>query len=63
MGALGRTGWLVGRSAECDFPAGVADVPVVTASRVDTSVLSSGDIDAAVRDAVLSGQALYAVDE
>jgi iron complex transport system substrate-binding protein len=63
VGALGRTGWLVGRSAECDFPAEVADLPVVTASRVDTSVLSSGNIDAAVREAVLSGQALYAVDE
>ena len=35
----------------------------MTASRVDTSVLSSSDIDAAVRAAVLSGQALYAVDE
>ncbi len=38
-------------------------LPVVTASRVDTSVLSSRDIDDAVREAVLSGQALYAVDE
>ncbi len=36
---------------------------MVTASRVDTSTLSSEDIDEAVRDAVLSGQALYAVDE
>jgi iron complex transport system substrate-binding protein len=36
---------------------------VVTASRVDTSALSSRDIDAAVRDAVISGRALYAVDE
>jgi iron complex transport system substrate-binding protein len=36
---------------------------VVTASRVDTSALASRDIDEAVRDAVLSGQALYAVDE
>jgi iron complex transport system substrate-binding protein len=63
VGALGRTGWLVGRSAECDFPAGVAGLPVVTASRVDTSALSSRDIDDAVRDAVLSGRALYSVDE
>jgi iron complex transport system substrate-binding protein len=36
---------------------------VVTASRVDTSALSSRAIDDAVRDAVLSGKALYAVDE
>jgi iron complex transport system substrate-binding protein len=41
----------------------VGALPVVTASRVDTSVLSSRDIDGAVRDAVLAGQALYAVDE
>jgi iron complex transport system substrate-binding protein len=63
VGALGRTDWLVGRSEECDFPADVAGLPVVTASRVDTTTLSSRDIDAAVRDAVLSGRALYAVDE
>jgi iron complex transport system substrate-binding protein len=36
---------------------------VVTASRVDTATLSTRDIDDAVRDAVLSGQALYSVDE
>lgn len=36
---------------------------MVTASRVDTSALRSRDIDAAVRDAVLSGRALYSVDE
>ena len=41
----------------------MAGLPVVTASRVDTTTLSSRDIDAAVRDAVLSGRALYAVDE
>jgi len=63
VGALGRTDWLVGRSAECDFPADVDGLPVVTASRVDTSTLSSRDIDEAVREAVLSGRALYAVDE
>lgn len=63
MGALGRTGWLVGRSAECDFPPEVEALPVVTASRVDTAALASREIDAAVRDAVLSGRSLYAVDE
>jgi len=63
VGALGRTDWLVGRSAECDFPLAVGGLPVVTASRVDTAALSSRAIDDAVRDAVLSGKALYAVDE
>jgi iron complex transport system substrate-binding protein len=41
----------------------VAGLPVVTASRVDTSALGSRDIDQAVRAAVLSGRSLYAVDE
>ncbi len=41
----------------------MAGLPVVTASRVDTTTLSSRGIDSAVRDAVLSGRALYAVDE
>jgi iron complex transport system substrate-binding protein len=63
VAALGLTGLLVGRSAECDFPAEVGDLPVVTASRVDTTPLSSSDIDTAVRDAVLAGRSLYAVDE
>ena len=53
----------MGRSAECDFPPEAAGLPVVTASRVDTSALGSRDIDTAVRDAVLSGRALYSVDE
>jgi iron complex transport system substrate-binding protein len=41
----------------------VEELPVVTASRVDTSALHSREIDAAVRDAVLAGRSLYAVDE
>jgi iron complex transport system substrate-binding protein len=41
----------------------VDELPVVTASRVDTAALRSRQIDEAVRDAVLSGRSLYAVDE
>lgn len=63
VGALGLTGQLVGRSHECDWPPEVGDRPVVTASRVDTSELTGLEIDAAVRDALTDGRALYAIDE
>ncbi len=35
VAALGLTGNLVGRSHECDFPADVAGVPVLTRARID----------------------------
>jgi iron complex transport system substrate-binding protein len=60
---LGLGDLLVGRSAECDWPPPVAALPVVTASRVDTSRLDSLAIDRTVRDALLEGQSLYVVDE
>jgi iron complex transport system substrate-binding protein len=63
VGALGLTGQLVGRSHECDWPPEVGDLPVVTASRVDTSELTGLEVDAAVRDALTDGRALYAIDE
>ncbi len=63
VGALGLTGALVGRSAECDWPPEVRDLPVVTAARVDTDALASLEIDRAVRDALADGRSLYALDE
>jgi iron complex transport system substrate-binding protein len=63
VAALGLADLLVGRSAECDFPAEVMELPVVTAARVDTSDLDERRIDEAVRGAVLEGRSLYAVDE
>jgi iron complex transport system substrate-binding protein len=54
---------LVARSAECDHPAGVEALPIVTAARIDSDALDSGQIDAAVRAAVLDGRPLYALDE
>lgn len=62
VGALGLAGSLVGRSAECDWPPEAREVPVVTASRVDTGRLSSREVDRAVREAVAQGLSLYAVD-
>ena len=49
---LGVVGSLVGISEECDWPHEVRDLPVVTASRVDTTWLSSLEIDKAVRACV-----------
>jgi iron complex transport system substrate-binding protein len=59
---LGLADRLVAVSEECDWPPEVRGLPVVTASRVDAAELSSGQIDAAVRDAVADGRSLYAVD-
>jgi iron complex transport system substrate-binding protein len=60
---LGLTDSLVGVSEECDWPPEARGLPVVTASRVDSSTLTSAEIDSAVRDAVADGRSLYAVDE
>jgi len=63
VAAVGCADLLVGRSAECDHPPGVETLPVVTAARVDSATLASGEIDAAVRAALLEGRSLYALDE
>ena len=59
---LGLVDSLIGISEECDWPPEVHGLPVVTASRVDTSRLTSFEIDEAVRDAVGDGRQLYAID-
>lgn len=62
VGRLGLADCLVGVSAECNWPPEVRRLPVVTSARVDSSSLSSGEIDAAVRDAIADGMPLYAID-
>jgi iron complex transport system substrate-binding protein len=59
---LGLVDSLVGISEECDWPPEVRGLPVVTASRVDTTRLTSLEIDRAVREAVGDGRPLYAID-
>src|SRR5919198_1460154 len=59
---LGLVDSLVGISEECDWPPEVRGLPVVTASRVDTTRMSTFDIDKAVREAVGDGRPLYAID-
>ena len=62
VAALGQLDHLVGRSAECDFPSSVSQLPVVASARIDTAELGSVAIDAAVRAALADGRSLYAVD-
>lgn len=61
VAALGLGDRLVGRSHECDFPAGVARLPVCTrpAFPVDGS---SGEIDRRVRAILEAGESLYVLD-
>jgi iron complex transport system substrate-binding protein len=59
---LGLVESLVGISEECDWPPEVRDLPIVTASRVDTTRLTGLEIDKAVRAALGDGRPLYAID-
>lgn len=59
---LGLTDRLVGVSAECDWPGEVRDLPVVSASRVDTSTMPAREVDEAVRSAIADGRSLYGID-
>jgi iron complex transport system substrate-binding protein len=55
---LGLAGHLVGRTHECDWPAEVAGVPVVTSTGVDQNALSSREINSTVHH----GSSLYGLD-
>ena len=60
--AIGGESLLVGRSHECDWPASVAHLPIVTHTQILTADQSPGAIDAAVRAAMASGTSLYGLD-
>ncbi len=60
--ALGARRELVGRSSECDFPASVAQLPVVMRPRTLDSARPSEEIDARVQRARASGESLYELD-
>jgi iron complex transport system substrate-binding protein len=62
VASLGLVDSLVAVSEECDWPPEVRELPVVTASRVDTAQLSGLEIDRAVREAVADGRPLYTID-
>ncbi len=61
VAALGAGDELVGVSHECDYPAWVRRLPVVTRARIG-SELSSQAIDRAVRSVLADALSLYAID-
>ena len=56
--ALGLQKYLVGVSHECDYPAGVADLPTVTSTAIPKG-LDSKAIDEKVRELLQTDAALY----
>src|ERR1700675_660980 len=61
--ALGAGGELVGRSHECDYPASVTKLPIVSRPALDLDDASPGAIDRAVADRMGTGETLYTIDE
>jgi iron complex transport system substrate-binding protein len=60
--SLGLGKQVVGVTHECDWPPEAAERPAVTASLLDSSELTSAEIDSAVVEAAQDGKPLYAVD-
>jgi iron complex transport system substrate-binding protein len=60
--ALGLGDDVVAVTHECDYPAEAARLPQLTATALPPG-LSAGEIDAAVKEVVSEGQALYSLDE
>ena len=60
VSALGCVDWLVGRSHECDFPAQVAKLPVLTEPKFKVEG-SSNEIDQRVKAIVEEGLSVYRV--
>jgi iron complex transport system substrate-binding protein len=61
--ALGLEESLVGVTHECDFPPTVVGKPVLTASRISHTELSSAEIDHAVRSQLDGHGSIYNLDE
>lgn len=61
--ALGAGDEIVGRSHECDYPAQVLRLPIVSSPALAIGGMNQGDIDNAVAAQLASGESLYKVDE
>lgn len=61
--ALGAGSELVGRSHECDYPPGVAALPVVSRPVLDLENAPPESIDRAVTDQMADDDTLYTIDE
>lgn len=60
--ALGLGGDVVGVTHECDYPPAAAELPRLTGTVLPPG-LGAGEIDAAVKEVVGEGRALYSLDE
>jgi iron complex transport system substrate-binding protein len=63
LDAIGGIADLVGRSHECDFPADVKRLPVVSKPSLDLNGMTQAEIDTAVAGQLQTGESLYTVDE
>jgi iron complex transport system substrate-binding protein len=63
VAALGAVDDLVGRSHECDFPARVQQLPIVSKPSLSLDGLTQSEIDSAVSAHMGTGESLYVVDE
>ena len=61
--ALGLEEALVGVTHECDYPASVAGLPRLTASRISHETMTSAEIDHAVRSQLDGHGSIYELDE
>lgn len=61
--AIGAGDMLVGRSHECDYPASVKALPIVSKPALDLEGRSQEEIDRMVGDRLRSGESLYEIDE
>jgi iron complex transport system substrate-binding protein len=61
--ALGAGDEIVGRSHECDYPAEVQRLPIVSSPALAIGEMNQGEIDNAVAAQLASGESLYQVDE
>ena len=61
--AIGAGDDIVGRSHECDYPAEVLRLPVVSRPALSMGEMTQGEIDDAVASRLASGESLYQVDE
>ena len=62
VAGLGHAGNLVGRSHECDFPAAIGNLPIVSRPRIDITV-PSAEIDRQVKQAARNALSVFEVDE
>jgi iron complex transport system substrate-binding protein len=63
VSALGAGSELLGRSHECDYPAEVSALPVVSQPALRLEGMRQEEVDRAVAERLRSGESLYQVDE